>query len=46
MFAQEESMQVMVTVATALTGMALGVAAGRLFLEGILSVAFRKNHRS
>ena len=36
-------MQVMVVVATALTGLAVGVAAGRLFLEGILSVAFRKN---
>jgi hypothetical protein len=35
-------MQVMVEVATALTGLALGVAAGRLFLEGILSVTFRK----
>ena len=38
-------MQVMVEVATALTGMALGVAAGRLFLAGILAVAFGK-HRS
>ena len=38
-------MQVMVEVTTALTGVALGVAAGRLFLEGILSVAFRKGHR-
>jgi len=36
-------MQVMVEVTTALTGVALGVAAGRLFLEGILSVTFRKN---
>jgi hypothetical protein len=36
-------MQVMVEVATTLTGVALGVAAGRLFLEGILSVTFRKN---
>ena len=36
-------MQVMVEVATALTGLAVGVAAGRLFLEGILSVTFRKN---
>lgn len=36
-------MQVMVEVATALTAVALGVAAGRLFLEGILSVTFRKN---
>jgi hypothetical protein len=35
-------MQVMVEVTTALTGVALGVAAGRLFLEGVLSVAFRK----
>ena len=35
-------MQVMVEVATALTGVALGVAAGRVCLEGILSVAFRK----
>ena len=38
-------MQVMVEVATAITGLAVAVAAGRLFLEGILSVAFRK-HRS
>jgi hypothetical protein len=36
-------MQVRVEVATALTGLAVGVAAGRLFLEGILSVTFRKN---
>jgi hypothetical protein len=35
-------MQTMVAVATTLTGMALGLAAARLFLEGILSVAFRK----
>jgi len=39
---QEAEMQVMVEVTTALTGVALGVVAGRLFLEGILSVAFRK----
>lgn len=36
-------MQTMVALTTALTGVALGIAAGRLFLEGILSVAFRKN---
>ena len=36
-------MQVMVEVATALTGVALGIAAGRVCLEGILSVAFRKS---
>ena len=36
-------MQVMVEVTTALTGVALGVAAARLVLEGILSVAFRKS---
>ncbi len=35
-------MQVVVEVTTALTGVALGVAAGRLVLEGILSVTFRK----
>jgi hypothetical protein len=39
---QEAEMQVMVEVTTALTGVALGVVAGRLFLEGILNVAFRK----
>jgi hypothetical protein len=39
-------MQVMVEVTTALTGVALGVAAGRLFLEGILNVAFRKSRTS
>jgi hypothetical protein len=31
--------------ATALTGMALGVAAGRLCLEGILTVAFNRKAR-
>ena len=36
-------MQVMVEVTTALTGGALGGAAARLFLGGILSVAFRKS---
>jgi hypothetical protein len=36
-------MQTMVEVTTALTGVALGVVAGRLFLEGILNVAFRRN---
>lgn len=36
-------MQVMVEVTTALTGVALGVAAGRLLLEGVLTVAFRKS---
>jgi hypothetical protein len=36
-------MQVMVEVATALTGVALGVVAGWLFLGGILTVAFRKS---
>jgi hypothetical protein len=40
---QEAEMQVMVEVTTALTGVALGVVAGRLFLEGILSVALRKS---
>jgi hypothetical protein len=40
---QEAVMQVMVEVTTALTGVALGIVAGRLFLEGILSVAFRKS---
>jgi hypothetical protein len=40
---REEAMQVIVEVTTALTGVALGVAAARLFLEGILSVAFRKS---
>ena len=36
-------MQVMVVeVTTALTGVALGVVTARLFLEGILNVAFRK----
>jgi hypothetical protein len=39
---QEAEMQVMVEVTTALTGVALGIVAGRLFLEGILNVAFRK----
>jgi hypothetical protein len=42
---QEAVMQVMVEVATALTGMALGVAAGRLCLEGILTVAFNRKDR-
>ena len=36
-------MQVIVAMATVLTGVALGVAAGRLFLAGILTVAFRKD---
>jgi len=35
----------MVEVATAITGMALGVAAGRLCLGGILSVAFSRKGR-
>jgi hypothetical protein len=39
----EDAMQVIVEVTTALTGIALGVAAARLFLEGVLSVAFRKS---
>jgi len=39
---QEAEMQVMVEVTTALTGVALGVVTARLFLEGILNVAFRK----
>jgi hypothetical protein len=39
---REAEMQVMVEVTTALTGVALGIVAGRLFLEGILNVAFRK----
>ncbi|HEU0104960.1 MAG TPA: hypothetical protein VFT38_02235 [Vicinamibacteria bacterium] len=39
---QEAEMQVMVEVTTALTGVALGIGAARLFLEGILNVAFRK----
>lgn len=39
---QEDVMQMMVEVTTALTGVALGVIAGRLCLEGILTVAFRK----
>ena len=43
---REDAMQVMVEVTTALTGVALGVAAGRLFLEGILNVAFRKSRTS
>jgi hypothetical protein len=38
----EAEMQVMVEVTTALTGVALGVVTARLFLEGILNVAFRK----
>lgn len=38
-------MEVMLEVATALTGMALGVIAGRLFLEGILTVAFHRKDR-
>jgi hypothetical protein len=38
-------MQVMLEVATALTGMALAVGAGRLCLEGILTVAFNKRDR-
>jgi hypothetical protein len=38
-------MQVLLEVATALTGMALGVAAGRLFLEGVLVVAFQRKGR-
>lgn len=38
-------MEVMVEVATALTGVALAVGAGRLCLEGILTVAFHKRHR-
>lgn len=33
-------MDVMVEVTTALTGLAVGVAAGRLLLEGILLVTF------
>ena len=33
-------MQVMVEVTTMLTGVAVGIAAGRLFLEGILSATF------
>jgi hypothetical protein len=37
---QEDAMDVMVEVTTALTGLALGVAAGRLFLAGILAVTF------
>jgi hypothetical protein len=40
---QEAEMQVMVEVTTALSGVALGVVAARLFLEGILNVAFRKS---
>ena len=36
-------MQVMVEVTMALTGVALGIAAGRLCLGGILNVAFRKS---
>ena len=36
-------MQVVVEVAMALSGVALGVVAGRLFLEGVLTVAFRKS---
>jgi hypothetical protein len=36
-------MQVVVEVATALSGVALGVVAGRLLLEGVLTVAFRKS---
>lgn len=39
-------MQVVVEVTTALTGVALGVAAGRLLLEGVLSVAFRRVPRT
>jgi hypothetical protein len=35
-------MDVMVEVATALTGLGVGVAAGRLVLEGILLVTFGK----
>ena len=35
-------MQVVVEVATALSGVALGVVAGRLVLAGVLTVAFRK----
>jgi hypothetical protein len=35
-------MQVVVEVATALSGVALGIVAGRLLLEGVLTVAFRK----
>jgi hypothetical protein len=35
-------MQVLVEVATAFTGVAVGVVAGRLFLAGLLTVAFRK----
>jgi hypothetical protein len=38
-------MEVMLEVATALTGMALGVIAGRLCLEGILTVAFHRKPR-
>jgi len=38
-------MDVMVEITTALTGLAVGVAAGRLVLEGILHVTFGR-HRS
>jgi hypothetical protein len=33
-------MDLMVVVTTVLTGVAVGVAAGKLFLEGILSATF------
>jgi hypothetical protein len=38
-------MQVMVEVTTVLTGIAVGVAVGRLFLEGILSATFGRTPR-
>jgi hypothetical protein len=38
-------MQVMVEVTTVLTGIAVGVAAGRLLLEGLLSATFGRPPR-
>ena len=38
-------MQVMLEVTTVLTGLAVGVVAGRLFLEGILSATFGRQPR-
>jgi len=38
-------MQTMVEITTILTGIAVGLGAGRLFLEGILTATFGKPHK-